>query len=48
MIDRLQQGAAKAVQVMNASRDRAREVVKQAESAEYVAIRLSCVINCLQ
>ena len=33
MIDRLQQGAANAVQVMNVSRDRAREAVKQAEVA---------------
>ena len=33
MIDRLQQGAANAVQVMNTSRDRAREAVKQAEVA---------------
>jgi len=33
MIDRLQQGAANAVQVMNVSRDRAREAVTQAEVA---------------
>jgi methyl-accepting chemotaxis protein len=33
MIDRLQQGAANAVQVMNVSRDRAREAVTQAETA---------------